>query len=79
MDISYQEVYTMNKEEARRLYYIYRHTSRRAVRKWVRRFEEEGDEGIKRDRKDQIPQQTSDDIERKVLQASMEGSDQRGI
>ena len=48
MDISYYEVYTMNKEEARRLiietYLDNRlwHTSRHVVRKWVRRFEEEG-------------------------------------
>ena len=55
MDISYQEVYTMSKEEARRLiietyldtanlslsahlWHILRHV----VRRWVRRFEEEG-------------------------------------
>ncbi|MCL0060085.1 helix-turn-helix domain containing protein, partial [Dehalococcoidia bacterium] len=60
MDISYQEVYTTSKEEARRLIietYLDTgnlsltaplwHTSRHVVRKWVRRFEEEGDEGIK--------------------------------
>ncbi|MCL0091974.1 helix-turn-helix domain-containing protein, partial [Dehalococcoidales bacterium] len=84
MDISYYEVYTMSKEEARRLIietYLDTgnlsltarlwHTSRHVVRKWVRRFEEEGDEGIRdRSRRPQSsPQQTPGDIERKVLEA----------
>ncbi|MCL0094356.1 helix-turn-helix domain-containing protein [Dehalococcoidales bacterium] len=73
MDISYYEVYTMSKEEARRLIietYLDTgnlsltarlwHTSRHVVRKWVRRFEEKGDEGIRdRSRRPQSsPQQT---------------------
>ncbi len=59
MDISYKEVYTMNKEEARRLIidtystignlsHTARlwHTSRHVVRKWVRRHQEEGNPKI---------------------------------
>jgi len=60
MDISYHEVYAMNKEEARRLIietYLDTgnlsltarlwHTSRQVVRKWVRRYEKEGPPGLK--------------------------------
>jgi len=55
MDLSYREVYTMNREEARRkLVETYMSTgnlsqtarlwgtSRHLVRKWVRRYQEEG-------------------------------------
>ena len=60
MDISYQEAYTMNKEEARRLIietyldtgnlsftaHLWR-TSRQVVRKWVRRYQERASPGLK--------------------------------
>lgn len=60
MDISYRQLYRMNQEEARRqivttyldtgsISQVARlwQTSRNVVRKWVRRFEDEGEEGLK--------------------------------
>ena len=84
MDISYREIYAMNKEEARRqlvnsyltignisrVAFLW-HTSPNVVRKWVRRFEEEGNEGL-RDRSKRphfSPNKTSQEIEQKVLEA----------
>jgi transposase-like protein len=59
MDISYKEVYTMSKGEAkRRIVETYLatknlshtaqvwHTSRHVVRKWVRRYEKEGSSSL---------------------------------
>jgi len=84
MDISYKEAYSMNREEARKqvintylslgnisqVAYLW-HTSRNVVRKWVRRFEEEGAEGLKdRSRRPYLsPNKTSQDTEQKVLEA----------
>ncbi len=59
-ELAYRQVYTMNSIEARKLLIatyqeaksirktarIWK-TSRQVVRKWVRRFEEEGEEGLK--------------------------------
>jgi len=84
LDISYREAYQMNKEGARkqivdtylavgsvsRVARLWQ-TSRNVVRKWVRRFEDEGEEGLKdRSRRPRSsPQQTAEDIEQKVLEA----------
>ena len=84
MDISYKEVHAMNREEARRriidTYLSTRslsetarfwHTSRQVVRKWVRRFNEDGGDGIKdRSRKPRSSvRQTPGDVEQKVVEA----------
>ena len=60
MDISYKEIYAMNKEEARKqvvdIYFaagsisqVARlwHTSRNVIRKWVKKFEQRGKESPK--------------------------------
>jgi transposase len=60
MDISCREIYMLNREIARKqivnTYLALRnisevarlwHTSRNVVRKWITRFEEEGEEGLK--------------------------------
>jgi transposase-like protein len=88
MDISYRQLYNINQEEARKqivttylatgsISQVARlwHTSRNVVRKWVRGFEDEGEEGFKdRSRRPQSsPQQTSEDIEQKVLEARWSG------
>ena len=83
-DLAYREVYTMNQVQARKLLVrTYQetgnisetarrwHTSRQVVRKWVRRFQEEGEKGL-RDRSRRphhCPHQTPPEIEEQVLQA----------
>ena len=84
MDISYQEIYSMNKEEARRLVIETYHgtgnlsltaclwrTSRHVVRKWVRRYRQEGHSGLKeQSRRPKVsPCRISCDIKEKVVQA----------
>lgn len=84
MDISYKEIYAMNKEEARKqvvdtyftvgsISQVARlwHTSRNVIRKWVRRFEQRGKEGLKDEprKPHSSPHKVSDDIEQKVLEA----------
>jgi len=84
MDISYQEVYTLNKEEARRLIietYLDTgnlsltarlwHTSRHVVPKWVRRYHEEDPSGLKDHprRPKASPHKIPPDIEEKVIAA----------
>lgn len=83
-ELAYWEVYTMNAEEAR--YYMiqtYRktdnisetarrwHTSRQVVRKWWRRFQQEGKAGLQdRSRRPHYsPRQTPVEIEQQVMQA----------
>ena len=83
-DVAYREVYAMNKVEARKL--LIRtfqqtrrisatarqwHTSRQLVRKWVRRFQQEGEAGLhdRSRRPDHSPHQTSQQLEALVLQA----------
>ena len=84
MDISYGQLYIMNREEARkqivssylatgsisRAAYLWQ-TYRNVVRKWVRRFEDNGEEGLKdRSRRPRSsPRQTPEGIEQKVLEA----------
>jgi putative transposase len=83
-DMAYREIHAMNPVEARkRLIRTYRetgsvsktarlwHTSRQVVRKWLRRFEEEGEEGLKdRSRRPlHCPRQTSPEIEQRVREA----------
>ena len=83
-DMAYREIHAMNPVEARkRLVRTYRetgsisktarlwYTSRQVVRKWVRRFEEEGEEGLKdRSRRPHhSPRQTLPDIEKQVREA----------
>lgn len=84
MDISYRQLYSMNQEEARKqivttylatgsISQVARlwQTSQNVVRKWVMRFEDKGEEGLKARsiRPQSSPQQTSEDIEQKVLEA----------
>ena len=84
MDISYKEIYAMNKEEARRqiidTYLVLGkvsevarlwHISRNVVRKWVRRFEQRDEKGLmdKSRRPYSSPDKVSDDMEQKVLEA----------
>ena len=84
MDISYKEIYAMNKEEARKqvvdtyftvgsISQVARlwHTSRNVIRKWVKRFEQRGKEGLKDESRKphSSPHKVSDDIEQKVLEA----------
>ena len=80
-ELSYREVYEMNEVEARRhLVECYQetgsiaetarrwHTSRQVVRKWVRRYEQEGEEGLRsRSRKPhRMPRRTEAEVEEKV-------------
>jgi len=84
MDISYREIYAMNKEEARKQVvssYIALgnisqvaslwHTSRNVVRKWIRRFEQKGEEGFRDESKKphSSPRKVSQEVEQKVLEA----------
>lgn len=84
MDISYREIYMLNKEAARRqvvnsylasgnISQVARlwHTSRNLVRKWVKRFEENGEEGLKDESKrpHSSPRKVSNEVEQKVLEA----------
>jgi transposase len=83
-ELAYREVYTMNSVEARKLLIKTYHetksirktarmwkTSRHVVRKWVRRFQQEGEEGLKdRSRRPHhSPRQTSPEIEERVREA----------
>ncbi len=83
-DLAYGEVYAMNRIEARRRpVETYEktgsiretarqwHTSRQVVRKWVRRYREEGEAGL-RDRSHRPrhrPRRTSPEVEREVVEA----------
>ena len=83
-ELAYRQVYIMNSVEARKqLVTTYQetrsirktarqwHTSRQVVRKWVRRFEAEGEEGL-RDRSRRphhSPRQTPPEIEQQVREA----------
>jgi transposase len=84
MDLSYKEVYVMNREEARRkLLETYRatgnlsetarlwQTSRHVVRKWVRRYQEEGLPGLadRSRRPKRSPKRTPAEVEEKVIAA----------
>ena len=83
-DVAYREVYAMNAVEARkRLIQTCQetgsiraaarrwHTSRQVVRKWLRRFEQEGEAGLcdRSRRPHHSPSQTSEKLEGLVLQA----------
>jgi transposase len=83
-DLAYREVYAMNRVEARKhLLQTYQETgsirktahrwrtSRQVVRKWVRRYQEEGEEGLqdRSRRPDHCPHQTSPEVEQQVLEA----------
>lgn len=83
-ELAYREVYAMNAQEARRhLVQTYQqngsiaktarlwHTSRQVVRKWVRRFQQQGEEGLKdRPRRPHhSPRQTPPQIEEQVREA----------
>ena len=84
MDASYRQLYGMNKEKARkqivttylatgsisRAAHLWQ-TSRNVVRKWVRRFEDEGEEGLKGrlQRPHSSPRQTPQEVEQRVLEA----------
>lgn len=87
MDVSYRQVYAMNKSEARRqLVQTYPQTgsiaqtarlwqtSRQLVRKWVRRFRAEGEAGLadRSRRPRSCPQQTPPALEQKVVQLRQE-------
>lgn len=82
MDVSYQEVYTMNKTEARRkLVQTYRQTgsitqtawqwqtSRQVVRKWVQRWQSEGKAGLvdRSHRPHRCPRRTNPALEEQVV------------
>lgn len=84
MELCYQEVYHMNPIEARkRMVDTYLqtgsirrtaalwHTSRQVVRKWVRRYQQQGEEGlVDLSRRPHIsPRQTPAEVEQRVLQA----------
>lgn len=84
MDLSYKEAYTMNGEEARRrlvnTYLATRnlsatarlwHTSRHLVRKWVRRYQEQGEKGLVglSHRPRTSPRQVCLEVEQQVVQA----------
>jgi len=84
MDVSYKEAYTMNRQEARRrLVNTYGttgnlsatarlwHTSRQLVRKWVRRYQKQGEKGLvdHSRRPMAFPHQVPSQIEEKVGQA----------
>ncbi len=83
MELSYQEVYRMNKSEARRhLVQTYQQTgstaqtarlwqtSRQVVRRWVRRWQSEGQAGLsdRSRRPHSCPRQTKPAVEEQVLQ-----------
>jgi transposase-like protein len=83
MDISYQTMYTLNPQEARRrVVQTYQevgsiaqtarawHTSRQVVRKWVRRYESEEEDGLQDQsrRPHTSPRQTSPLLEDQVVQ-----------
>ncbi len=83
MELSYQEVYTMNKAHARyQLVQTYLQTgslaqtarlwqtSRAVVRKWVRRFQQEGEAGLadRRRRPHSCPRHTAPAVEQQVVQ-----------
>ncbi len=83
-DLAYREVYAMNRVQARKhLLQTYQetgsisetarrwHTSRQVVRKWIRRFNEEGEEGLqdRSRRPHHCPRQTSPEVEQQVLEA----------
>ncbi len=83
MDLPYQEVYTMNKTEARRLLiqtYLRTgsiaqtarlwQTSRQVVRTWVRRWQAQGEAGLldRSRRPHSCPRQTPPAVEAKVVQ-----------
>jgi transposase len=83
-DLAYRAVYAMNKTKARAaMVSTYQetrsisetarrwHTSRQTVRKWVRRYEAEGPEGLQdRSRRPHAsPRQTPDDVGKQVLEA----------
>lgn len=83
-ELAYSEVYTMNAEEARHhLIQTYQetdntseiarrwHTSRQVVRKWLRRFQQEGQARLqdRSRRPHHSPRQTPAEIERQVLRA----------
>ena len=83
-DLAYGEVYTMTREKARMLLvqeYLQTgsfskaaktwHTSRRIVRKWHRRYLEEGLEGLqdRSHRPHTMPRKTSEEVEAEVLDA----------
>jgi len=84
MDISYRQIYAMNKEEARKqvingylatgnISQVARlwHTSRNVVRKWVKRFKDKGEEGLRDESKrpHSSPGKVNSEIEQKVLEA----------
>lgn len=84
MDLSYREVYAVNREEARRkLVETYMSTgnlsqtarlwgtSRHLVRKWVRRYQEEGVSGLadRSRRPRRSPKRTPAELEEKVIEA----------
>jgi transposase len=84
MDISYKESYAMNPKETRRKLvesYIATgsisqtarlwHTSRNVVRKWVRRYEQEGIAGLedRSHRPHHSPTRTPSELEEKVIAA----------
>ena len=83
-DLAYGKVYTMTREKARMLLvqeYLQTgsfskaaktwHTSRRIVRKWHRRYLEEGLEGLqdRSHRPHTMPRKTSEEVEAEVLEA----------
>jgi putative transposase len=83
-DVAYRQVYAMNAVQARKcLVQAYQeigsisetarrwHTSRQVVRKWVRRFEQEGEEGLhdRSRRPHHSPHQTPPQLQQQVLQA----------
>lgn len=83
-ELAYWQVYTMNRFEARRrLVQTYQQTgsirktahmwrtSRQVVRKWVRRFEQEGEAGLhdRSRRPHHCPHQTPEAVEQQVLKA----------
>ena len=83
-DLAYREVYTMNAIEARkRLIHTYEqtgsiratarewHTSRQVVRKWLKRYRQEGEKGL-RDRSRRphhMPRHTPPEVEKQVVEA----------
>jgi transposase len=84
MDISYGQLYKMNQEEARKeIVHSYLacgnisrvarlwQTSRNVVRKWVSRFEKDGEEGLKDKsrRPASSPHKTPADIEQRIFEA----------
>ena len=83
-ELAYRELYAMNRKEARRrLVQTYRETgsirktaqlwgtSRQVVRKWVRRYEAEGEPGLadRSRRPHRSPRQTPPEVEQQVLAA----------